>query len=85
MTATDKRSLVSESVTVIQIDIHHAVEEPDQHVICVTPEVSCTTIACEVPIKLKSGLCSQDEILAPSDARPDRHPELPHSHSTKPP
>jgi hypothetical protein len=33
MTPTDKRLLISESVMVTQIDIHHAREEPDRHVI----------------------------------------------------
>jgi hypothetical protein len=67
MTATDKRSLISESVTTIQIGVHPAGEEPDQHVIRVTLEVSRTTTVCEVPAKSKSVLCSQDEDLAPSD------------------
>jgi hypothetical protein len=67
MIAMDKRSFISESVTVIRIDIHHVGEESDQHVVCVAPWVSCTTTVCEVSTKLKSGLCSRDEVLAPSD------------------
>jgi hypothetical protein len=67
MTATDKRPLISESVMMIQIDIHPAGEEPNQHVICVAPRVSCTTTVREVPTKLKSGLCSRNEVLTPTD------------------
>jgi hypothetical protein len=85
MTTTDKRSLISESVAAIQIDIHAAWEEPDQHVVRMTPRVSRTTTVYEVPTKSKSGLCSWDEVLAPSDVRPDRHRGLPHSPSKKPP
>jgi hypothetical protein len=97
MTATDKRTLISESVTTIWIGVHPVGEEPDQHVVRmtprvsrtttvrVTPEVSRMTTVCEVPTKSKSGLCSQDEVLAPSDVWPDRHPGLPHSPSNKPP
>jgi hypothetical protein len=81
----DKRSLISESVAAIRIDIHPAGEEPDQHVVRVAPEVSRTTTVGEVPTKSKSGLCSWDEVLAPSDARPGRHPRWPHSPSNKPP
>jgi hypothetical protein len=81
MTATDKLSLISESVMAIQIDIHPVGEEPDQRTIHVTPGVSRTTTLCEVPTKSKSGPCSRDEVLAASDARPDRHPGLPHSPS----
>jgi hypothetical protein len=65
MTATDKRSLISESVTVIRIGVHNAGEEPDQHVVRVTPGISRTTTICKVPTKSKSGLCSRDEVLAP--------------------
>jgi hypothetical protein len=43
MTATDKQPLISESVTVTQIDIHPIGEEPNQHVIRATPEVSRMT------------------------------------------
>jgi hypothetical protein len=83
MTTMDKRSLRSESVTVIQIDIHPAGEEPDQHVIRVTPppRVLRMTTICEVPTKSKLDPCSRDEILTPSDARLSRHPRLPHSPS----
>jgi hypothetical protein len=85
MTTMDKRPLIYESVTVTQIDIHPTGEEPDRHVVRVAPGVSCTTTICEVPTKSKSGLCSRDEILAPSDARSSRHPGLPHSPSNKQP
>jgi hypothetical protein len=81
MTATDKRLLISESVVTIRIDIHPAGEEPGQHVIRVTPGVSRTTTVREVPTKSKSGLCSRDEVLTPSD-----HLVIilvPHSPSTK--
>jgi hypothetical protein len=64
----DKRPLISESVTVTQIDIHFAGEEPDQHIVRVTLRVSRTTTVREVPTKLKSSPCSWDEVLAPSDA-----------------
>jgi hypothetical protein len=37
---TDKRSLISESVVVTQIDIHPTEEEPDQQTICLTPRGS---------------------------------------------
>jgi hypothetical protein len=63
----DKRSLISESVTTIQIDIHPAREEPDQHIIRIAPRVSRTTTVCEVPTKSKSELCSRDEVLAPRE------------------
>jgi hypothetical protein len=56
------------SVEVTRIDIHPAGEEPDQHVVCTTPRVSHTATICEVPTKSKSGSCSRDEVLAPSDA-----------------
>jgi hypothetical protein len=68
-----------------QIDIHPAWQAPDKHGVRVTPGVSRTTTNCEVPTKLKSGPCSRDEVLAPSNVRPDRHPGLPHSPSNKPP
>jgi hypothetical protein len=67
MTVTNKQSLISESVIVIQVDIHPVGDEPDQHVIRMTPGVSYTTTVYEVPTKLKLGLCSRDEVLAPSD------------------
>jgi hypothetical protein len=44
MKATSMRSLISESVTTIQIGVHPAGEEPNQHVIRVAPRVSRTTI-----------------------------------------
>jgi hypothetical protein len=68
MTTTSKRSLIFESVTMIRISIHPTGEGPNQHIICVAPRVSCTTI---VPTRSKLGLCSRDEVLAPSD-RPTR-------------
>jgi hypothetical protein len=71
MTATGKRSLISESVTVIRIGVHPAGKEPDQHVVRVTLGVSRTTTIREVPTKSKSSLFSRDEVLAPSN-RPVR-------------
>jgi hypothetical protein len=79
MTATDRRSIISESVAVIQIDIHPIGEEPDQHVVRVAPRASRTTTIRKIPTKSKSGPCSRDEVLSPSDARLGRHPGLPHS------
>jgi hypothetical protein len=73
MTATNKRSLISESVAATQIDINFAGGEPDQHDIRATPEVSRTTTIHEVLTKLKLAPCSRDEVLAPSDIRPGRH------------
>jgi hypothetical protein len=67
MTAADKWSLISDSVTAIRISVHPAGKEPNQHVIRVTPGVSRTTTIREVPTKSKSGLCSWDEVWAPSD------------------
>jgi hypothetical protein len=75
----DKQPLISESVTVTQIDIHSVGEEPDKHVVRAAPRVSHTTTICEVPTKSKSGICSQDEVLALTDAWPGCHPGLPHS------
>jgi hypothetical protein len=43
MIATDKQSLISESVIVTRIDIHPTGEEPDQHAVHVTLGVSRTT------------------------------------------
>jgi hypothetical protein len=81
----DKQTLISESVTSIRIDIHHVGEELDRHVIRMATGVSRMTTIGEVPTKSKSDLCSCDEVLAPSDARPSRHPRLPHSPFKKPP
>jgi hypothetical protein len=67
MAAMDKRSLISDSVTVIRIDIHPVRKEPDQHVVRVAPRVSCTITIHKVSTRSKSGLCSRDEILVPSD------------------
>jgi hypothetical protein len=65
--SNDKRSLISESVASIQIGVHLVGEEPDQHIVHVAPRVSRITTIREVPTKSKSGLCSRDEVLAPSD------------------
>jgi hypothetical protein len=67
MTATDKRSLISESVAATRINIHPAGEEPDQHVICVALGIQRTTTVRKAPTKSKSNPCSRDEVLAPSD------------------
>jgi hypothetical protein len=80
-----KRPLISESVTVTWISIHPAGGKPDQHVIRVASWVSRTTTVREVHTKSKSGPCSRDEVLAPSDAQPGRHLGLPHSRSNKSP
>jgi hypothetical protein len=52
---------------VIQNDIHHVREEPDQHVIRLASRVSRTTTVHEIPTKSNLGPYSQDEVLAPSD------------------
>jgi hypothetical protein len=52
----------------IRINIHPVGEDLDQHIVHVSPRVLRTTIVGEVPTKSKSGLCSRDEVLAPSDA-----------------
>jgi hypothetical protein len=65
--SNDKRSLISESVIAIRISVNPIGEEPDQHVVRLAPCVSRTTTVREVPSKLKSGLYSRDEVLAPSD------------------
>jgi hypothetical protein len=67
MTAMSKRPLISESVAVIRICIYPVGEEPNQHVVCVTPQVSRTTTFREVSTKSKLGSCCRDEVLAPSD------------------
>jgi hypothetical protein len=36
----DKLPLITDSVMMTRIDIHPAGEEPDQHVICITPRGS---------------------------------------------
>jgi hypothetical protein len=74
MTAMDKRSLISASVTTLQINVHTVGEEPDQHVVRMNPGISHMTTVCEVPMKSKSGICSCDEVLAPSDAGSGCHP-----------
>jgi hypothetical protein len=56
-----------ESVMMIRIGVHPVEEEPDQHIIHAAPWVSHMTTVHEVPTKSKSGFCSQDEVLAPSD------------------
>jgi hypothetical protein len=68
---------------VIQIGVHPIGEKPDQHIVRATPGVSRTTTIRKVPTKSKSGSCSRDEVLTSSDARPGRHPGLPHSPSNK--
>jgi hypothetical protein len=75
----DKQPLISESDMITQIDIHLVGKEPDQHVIRATHRVSRTTTVREVATKSKSGICSRDEVLAPSDIRFGYHPGLPHS------
>jgi hypothetical protein len=52
---------------VIQIGVHAVGEEPDQHIVRVTPRVLCTINICKLPTKLKSDPYSKDEVLAPSD------------------
>jgi hypothetical protein len=81
----DKQSLISESVAVIQIDVHPAKEEPDRQVVRVALRVSRMTTVGEVPTKSKSGLCFRNEVFALTDARLGHHPGLPHSPSNKPP
>jgi hypothetical protein len=53
MRATNKRSLISESVTVIRIGVHPTREEHDQHVIRTTPGVSHMTTWAPAP-RIKS-------------------------------
>jgi hypothetical protein len=43
MIVTNKRSLISESVVVIQIDVHPAGDEPDQHIVRLASWVSHMT------------------------------------------
>jgi hypothetical protein len=81
MIATDKRSLISVSVTMIRIDVHPAGEEPNQHVIRVSLGVSRTTTVREVLTKSKFVPCSRDEVLAFSNTGSDRHSGLHHSPS----
>jgi hypothetical protein len=66
-----KQPLISKSAATIRIGMHSIGEEPDQHVIRVTPQVSRMTTIHEVPTKLKLDICSRVEVLAPSD-RPAR-------------
>jgi hypothetical protein len=66
MTATNKRSLISESVTATRIDIHPAGEKPHQHIVRVTLGVSRMTIVREVPTKLKLGPYSRMKSLPPA-------------------
>jgi hypothetical protein len=79
----DKWSFISESVTAIWIDIRPVGEESDRHIVRVAPGVSHTTAIGKVPTKSKSGLYSQDEVLATNNARPGRHSGLPQSPSNK--
>jgi hypothetical protein len=67
MTQMSKRSLISESVAAIRIDVHPVGKKYDQHIIHVAPWVSRMTTVCEVPIKSKSGPCFRDEVLAFND------------------
>jgi hypothetical protein len=67
MIAMIKRSLISGSVAMVRIGVHPAGEEPDQYVIHVAPRVSHKTTVHKVPTRSKLGLCSWDEVLAPSD------------------
>jgi hypothetical protein len=83
MPTTGKRPLIFESVAATWIDIHHVGEELGRHVVRAAPKVSHTTTIREVPTKLNSGICSRDEVLAPSNARPGHHSGLPHSPSNK--
>jgi hypothetical protein len=85
MIATDKRSLISDSIVATRIDIHLAGEELDRHIVRVAPGVSCRTTVGEVPTKSKLGLCFRDEVLAPSNVWPGCHSGLPHYPSNKPP
>jgi hypothetical protein len=78
-----KWSLISESVAVIQIDIHPIGEGLDQHVVHMAPWVSRTTTIHEVPTKLKLGPCSRDKSWPSAVVRPDHHSGLPHSPSNK--
>jgi hypothetical protein len=68
---------------VIQIGVHPTGEKPDQHIVRAAPGASRTTTIHKVPTKSKSDSCSRDEVLTSSDARPGRHPGLPHSPSNK--
>jgi hypothetical protein len=68
-----------------QIDIHPTGEEPNQLAVRVTHGVSHMTTICEVPTKSKLVPYFQDEVLAPRDTWPGRHPGLPHSPSNQPP
>jgi hypothetical protein len=53
----DKQSLISNSVTVIRIDIYLVGEEPDRHAVGVAPGVSRTTTIGKV--------LSQNQVSAP--------------------
>jgi hypothetical protein len=85
MTATDKRSLISESVTAIRIDIHHAGKEHDRHIVHMTPEFSRTTTVREVSIKLNQAPTPRMKSCPLMIVWLDRHLGLPHSPSNKPP
>jgi hypothetical protein len=67
MTTTSKRSLISESVAAIRIDVHPAREEPDQHIMHLASWVSCMKTVHEVCTKSKLGPYSWDKVLAPND------------------
>jgi hypothetical protein len=74
MTTMSKRSLISESVAVVQIGVHPTGEEPDQYIMGVAPWVSHMTIFRKIPTKSKLGPCCWDEVLALND-----HPARPSS------
>jgi hypothetical protein len=65
----------------IQIGVHPAGEEPDQHIVRMTLGVSRTTTVREVPTNSKSAPCSRDEVLPPSDTRPHHRRGLSNSPS----
>jgi hypothetical protein len=79
----DKWSLISESVTTIQICVHPTGKEPDPHVVRLASQVTRTSTVREVPTKSNLGPYSQDEILAPAQPIHRRGP--PHGPSKKTP
>jgi hypothetical protein len=85
MTATSKRSLISESIVAIQISVHHVGEEPNQHVVCMAH-------MSHVRQPFTKSLLGQNRAPAPGMKSwlpgiiwPGCHPGLPHSPSNKPP
>jgi hypothetical protein len=83
--SNDKRSLISESATAIQIGIHHAGKEPEQHVVRVTSRVSRTTIIYKSLLSQTWAPAPGMKSCPPTIIRPGRQPGLPHSPSNKPP